>query len=210
MSTSALTPAPTNNASAALVVFGLDNGGKPHASVFAQPDADLAEKAAGLMGMHAFRLTEPEHLTAVAELPAGRVFSSGRAFVPFVRRALYDHLATMGGVPAAKPTVRLAGPQTRLSKIKATSGDEQTTVEGEKANGDRAGPAYASEKRGDSLVAGTVVLAPELGASWWEAVVVAASDESVTLKWRDFPAERPFQRKRNQIAALPDGYVAPV
>ena len=36
----------------AIVVFGRDNSSKPHASCFDQAQAELAEKAAGLMGMH--------------------------------------------------------------------------------------------------------------------------------------------------------------
>ena len=70
----------TDHAPPALVVYGRDDGGKPHASVFADSEADLAEMAAGLMGMRAFRLAEPEHLATVAGLPQGRVFASGRYF----------------------------------------------------------------------------------------------------------------------------------
>ena len=210
MSTSALIPAPTDNAPPALVVYGLDESGKPHASLFAATDVDLAEKAAGLMSMCAFRLTEPDHLTTVAGLPQGRVFASGKAFVPFVKRALYDRLTALGGAPEPKPMSRPADPPARSAKTKVADGAELTNVEGEKADGDEPAPADASEKQSDPLAPGTVVLAPEVGASWWEAVVVAVKSESVTLKWRDFPAERSFQRKRNQIAALPDGYVPPV
>ena len=36
----------------AIVVFGRDNSRKPHASVFDQAHAELAQKAADLMGMH--------------------------------------------------------------------------------------------------------------------------------------------------------------
>ena len=88
----------------ALVVYGRDDGGKPHASVFADSEADLAEMAAGLMGMRAFRLAEPEHLATVAGLPQGRVFASGKAFVPFVKAAVYDRLTALGGEPAPKVT----------------------------------------------------------------------------------------------------------
>ena len=39
------------DASVALVVFGRDEGGRPHASTFKAADAQLAERAAALMGM---------------------------------------------------------------------------------------------------------------------------------------------------------------
>src|SRR5215203_566666 len=82
----------------ALVVFGLDATGKPHASAFDGADADLAEKAAGLMGMHALRPETDEQRQIAAKLPRGRVFASGRAFVPFVRAPLYEALTAFGGV----------------------------------------------------------------------------------------------------------------
>jgi hypothetical protein len=73
----------------ALVVFGLDDTKRPHASAFGARQAELAEKAAGLMGMTALRLATAEQKALAAKLPRGRVFASGRAFVPFVRAGLY-------------------------------------------------------------------------------------------------------------------------
>ena len=210
MSTNDLAAVPAINFSPALVVYGQDDGGRPHASVFAESDADLAEKAAGLMGMRAFRLTDPDHLATVAGLPQGRVFASGKAFVPYTKKALYDRLTALGGAPEPKPISQPARPLDRSAKTKVADGVELADAKIGKADGDETAPAAASENRTNPLVVGTVVLAPEVGASWWEAVVVAAKGESVTLKWRDFPAERPFQRTRNQVAAMPDRYIPPV
>src|SRR3954447_16758635 len=68
----------------ALVVFGRDEAGKAHASSFAQGEAKLAERAAGLMGLRLLPvITEAEQALA-AKVPRGRVFASGKAFVPFV------------------------------------------------------------------------------------------------------------------------------
>src|SRR4051812_23404994 len=83
-------------AAAALVVFGRDNAGKPHASRFDASDAELAEKAAGLMGMQVLRPDTGEQRALAAKLPRGRVFASGRAFVPFVKAAVYGPLAAFG------------------------------------------------------------------------------------------------------------------
>jgi hypothetical protein len=63
-------------AEAALVVFGLDDSKKAHAAWFSQADAELAERAAGLMGMRALRVATPEH----------------RGFVPFCKMATYERL----------------------------------------------------------------------------------------------------------------------
>src|SRR3954452_21782059 len=85
-----------SHAATALVVFGRDNGGKPHASRFDASEAELAEKAAGLMGMQVMRPENAEHRELAAKLPRGRVFASGRAFVPFVKAAIYAPLAAFG------------------------------------------------------------------------------------------------------------------
>jgi hypothetical protein len=85
----------------AVVVFGRDEAGRPRASAFGQSEADLATKAAGLMGMQLLRIGSDEHRTLAAKLPRGRVFASGRAFVPFVKAGLYEALTALAGVPAA-------------------------------------------------------------------------------------------------------------
>ena len=85
MSATTQTTIPEADASAlALVVFGRDEAGKPHASAFDSSEAELAEKAAGLMGMRMLRIETDEQRDLAAKVPRGRVFASGRAFVPFV------------------------------------------------------------------------------------------------------------------------------
>jgi hypothetical protein len=85
-----------------LVVFGIDGEGKPRASRFAERDAELATKAAGLLG---FRLAwiMDEAGRAIAEgLPGGNVFARGYGFVRLVRQSVFDKLsaAVDGGVTA--------------------------------------------------------------------------------------------------------------
>src|SRR4051794_14640931 len=84
------------HAATALIVFGRDNSGKPHASRFDASEAEVAEKAAGLMGMQVLRPETGEEQALAAKLPRGRVFASGRAFVPFVKAAVYGPLAAFG------------------------------------------------------------------------------------------------------------------
>src|SRR3954469_1252231 len=93
------TPAETISAPPppALIVFGRDEAGKPHASRFSHADADLAERAAGLMGMRVLRVTGEEEIALAERLPAGRVFASGRAFVPFVAGSTFASLVAAAG-----------------------------------------------------------------------------------------------------------------
>src|SRR5436190_8985770 len=85
-----------------LVVLGIDIESKPHASRFAEPDAPFVQRAAELMGFHVVRVPpDNDELHAIAEkLPLGKIFATGRAFVPFVSRSALDKLATLveGGV----------------------------------------------------------------------------------------------------------------
>lgn len=63
-----------------VIVFGLDDAGKAHASWFTKPDAELAEKAAGLMGYKVLPVTSPDIAAKAQELAEGRIFSSGKGF----------------------------------------------------------------------------------------------------------------------------------
>ena len=74
-----------------LIVLGVDIDGKPHASRFEAADAPLVTRAAELMSFHLIRVSpEKQDLYGIAEqLPFGKIFASGRAFVPFVARAVF-------------------------------------------------------------------------------------------------------------------------
>ena len=72
-----------------LVVFGLDPEGKPRAARFADPDAELAVKAAALLGYRALRISDAEILEA---LPDGDVFARGNGFIKRVSLSVFDKL----------------------------------------------------------------------------------------------------------------------
>jgi hypothetical protein len=90
-----------------LVMYGLGEDRRPHAARFSSSDEPAVLKAAGLMGL-AIARADSEALKALAkQLPAGRIFATGRALVPFVRQAVYDQLVSQGkplaGSAATKP-----------------------------------------------------------------------------------------------------------
>ncbi len=88
-------PAPAAGPVRAVVVFGTDATGKPRAAYFEAAYADLAAKAAGLMQLHTLPVTTAEERELAAKLPAGKIYESGRGFVPFIRRDLYDRLIAL-------------------------------------------------------------------------------------------------------------------
>jgi succinylarginine dihydrolase len=78
-----------------LVVFGIDREGKPRASRFADRDAELATKAAAVLG---FRLAWVKNKAGreIAEaLPEGNVFARGNAFVRLVRQSAFEKLSAL-------------------------------------------------------------------------------------------------------------------
>ncbi len=42
-----------------------------------------------------------------------------------------------------------------------------------------------------------------IGDGWWESLVLCVNGETFTLKWRDYPRERTFVRRRTELALLP-------
>lgn len=116
----AATPSPV--AAPSFIVLGRDEGGKAHASWFEAADRDAAERAAGLMGMHGLAVDD-DGLAAIARrLPRGKLFASGRAFVPFVKGSTFDQLA------ARLPMSALTRP------VRATPASNQDDAEGAQAS----------------------------------------------------------------------------
>jgi hypothetical protein len=169
-----------------IVVLGIDVDGRPHASRFEERDASFVQRAAELMGFHVVRVApDNDELHGIAErLPLGKIFATGRAFVPFVSRSAFDRLATMveGGVTTRAPQA-----------IGANQAAEMLQAESD----DTADALWAK------VEVGTVVLAaqPDLyGPGWWEGVVVGVDGDDLTLRWMDDPELEPFHLSRRDIA----------
>jgi hypothetical protein len=152
-----------------LVVLGIGTDGKPHASRFASSDASLVARAANLMRFHMIEVgPENDELYRAAEkLPRGRIFSTGRGFVPYVNRAVFDKLAAL--VPGDVSTPRAVPLDTSgLPTTEMFTADAITTAE----------MLWAK------IEVGTLVLAeqPELyGPGWWEGVVVDINGDELTI-----------------------------
>src|SRR3954454_23041869 len=89
------------------VVLGTGTDGKAHASRFEPRDQPFVARAAALMGFHVISVSpESKELHGIAAaLPLGKIFATGRAFVPFVSRAAYEKLVPLveDGISSAKP-----------------------------------------------------------------------------------------------------------
>jgi hypothetical protein len=85
-----------------LVVFGIDSEGKARASRFADRDAELAIKAATLLGFRVASMNDEAGRDIANALACGNVFARGNGFVRLVRQSVFARLCTVvdGGVAA--------------------------------------------------------------------------------------------------------------
>ena len=169
----------------AVVVFGKDEAGKAHASRFGEADAELAIKAAGLMGFQVLRVTSPEIASKALEVPLGRIFeSSGRGFVPFCRTAVFEALCGFDGAFAPPPP-----PEPQPEPPLAVTGTPQ---------------------RWEDIGIGSLVLASTgEDQGWFEAIVAEARGEGLyVLRWQGWLDDPAFVRRADGLALLPTPAVA--
>lgn len=183
----------------AVVVFGTDDAGKSHASWFEASEATLATKAASLMGMTAIPLATDEHRAVVTGVARGRVFGSGRAFVPFAKASLHAKLAALAeevGVLSAPAPDRDAG---------GPDGGRGQTAPGNDEPGE---PAHRPKDWPEIQLGSIVLMSEGVGHGWYVGVVTEAKpDDLFVLKWRDWPEEPTVVRRREHLALFHPDFV---
>src|SRR4051794_28113915 len=105
--TPAAEPAPAKKASPraakpvtsepAVIVFGRSVYGIPQAAWFPASEADLATRAARLMGLRVPRVEDNTHRALAAQLRPGQVYASDRTFAPAVTKDVFDKLCELAG-----------------------------------------------------------------------------------------------------------------
>ena len=95
-----------------LVLFGIDNRGKPKEARFGKEHASLAMKAATQLQLKVLPSDNPKVAEIAARLPVGRVHATCRTFA-LICRDLYDKLATAAPNGNGHPTSPPTGPQVR-------------------------------------------------------------------------------------------------
>jgi len=181
--------APATTSPAPVVLFGIDSHGKPKGARFGQKDADLALKAASQLQLNGLASNDPRVAEIVARLPVGRVHATGRTFVPFIRRDLYDRLIAVaangnGHAPARAMASQSAGAATAKPS----------------------GSAPNLPRHWHEVGLGDLVVAQQsLEDGWYEAIVIEVNGDMLTLRWRDYPRERKLVRHRLRLALLYPG-----
>jgi hypothetical protein len=164
----------------AIVVHGTDEHGKPRAARFPGEQLDLVNKAAALMHLQFCRAISPAVAEIAQKLPAGRIYSNGRGFVPNVRSELY-----------AKLLDALAGRQGKAEPA---------------AMSYPLPPSWEGIEIGHLVLAR---YDPAEAEGWWKAIVVEKTGDMLTLKWRDEPRKPKFVRHRLTVALLDPNAAAP-
>ena len=137
-----------------VVLFGLDSRGKPKAARFSKEHAGLAIKAASQLALQVVAGNDPELAEIAARLPVGRVHATGRTFVPFIRRDLYDKLVAAAANGNTHPT----------SPPNGSSGASGSTP---------GGSAPRLPQNWQAIGLGDLVLASQSREdAWYEAIVV--------------------------------------
>jgi hypothetical protein len=170
---------------APVVLFGIDSRGKPKAARFGKDHAKLAVKAASQLQLRVLANDSPKIAEIAARLPHGRVHATGRTFVPFIRRDLYDKLVAVAANGNSPPTNPPAG---------GSPG----------APGSTSGGSPPSLPRSWKEIApGQLVIAQEtLEDGWWEAIVLERNGDMLTLRWRDYPKQAKCVRHRAVVALI--------
>jgi hypothetical protein len=173
-----------------VVLFGIDSRGKPKAARFGKQHAGLALKAATQLQLQVLASNDPKIADLASQLPVGRVHATGRMFVPFIRRDLYDQLV------AAAPNGNLHQPPT-----------PPASGAGSGAAGSRPPGSSAKLPRNwQEIGIGDLVVAQQsVEDGWYEAIVLEANGDMLTTRWRDYPRERKIVRHRLRLALLYPG-----
>ena len=181
-----------------IVLYGLDENEKPRAARFIDTvNRELLRKAAASLDLELYAATSPELAEIARKLPPGRLYSSGRGFVPNVRRALYDTLMDL--IPAGGSD---------LNSARATAGKENgitgAAIPKNEAGteGNSAGAPGLPKSWKDIAANHMVLVQQSLSDGWCEAIVVERQGDVLTVRWRDYPKYRPFRVHVDAVALL--------
>ena len=97
----------------ALILFGNDHAGCPHAGWFPGDELVVAERASGVLGYVALRITNEEEYVFARLLPRGHVGCDGQVHVPLLSPEFVATLRALILGDVYRPTRRMAASHQR-------------------------------------------------------------------------------------------------
>lgn len=176
-----------------LFVLGLDLDNKPRGGRFDKVDDRIVSVALDL-GLAAVIKASTEFGQVAQKLPAGRLYASGKAFIPAIKEALLTELMTV---------LRKPGDESEAYRLE----NRPKKKDGEEPAAKCKSPITPGLPRSwEEVDVGHMVLAHEgYEDGWWEAVVVKREDDTLTLQYRDSPKLPTFVRHLNTVALVNPG-----
>jgi hypothetical protein len=179
----------TANAPDKLFVFGLDEDGKPRGARFPEFNEKVVS-AAAQMKLASVHPASPAVTEIGMKLPVGRLYASGKAFVPPIRRDLLGKLKAALEVPGDVSHVQEPAPAPSPDKTKA------------------GGVVAAGLPRTwESIDVGQLVLVEDddPGFGWWPCLVIKREHQVLTLRLRDYPDKGTYVRHIVQVGLVNPG-----
>ena len=128
-----------------LFVLGLDENGKPRGARFAELKDNIASAAVDMNCR--VLINQPEAVSDIAmKLPAGRIYASGKAFIPNIRRDLYDKISEAARIVAENSDAQIDVGATEQSAAVKSATDQADAASSVKATSLHSGPGTFQSK----------------------------------------------------------------
>jgi hypothetical protein len=186
-----------------LFVLGLDENEKPRGARFAELKDKTVSAAMDLNCR--ILIGQPDTVSEIAmKLPVGRIYASGKAFIPNIRRDLYDKISEAARIAAEKSDAEIeAGAAERSAEIKSVIAKADAAL----AEARCVSPVTSGLPRSwEEINVGHMCLLHEsLDSGWWEAVVIKREGDVLTLRLRDYPKQGTWIRHISTVALVNPG-----
>jgi hypothetical protein len=186
-----------------LFVYGQDEAGKPRGARFPATEMERLFPVVSSMNLKFYEGSTEELIALGMKLPVGRFHARGKAFIPNIRRDLYDKIL------AALVSFKEQADRSQEERTAAARSDKKPdSGPASSPEPDVATLASGLPQDWPSIASGHMVLVQEsLEEGWWEAIVIARENDILTLRYRDFPKVPKFDRHVSTIAMINPGPV---
>jgi len=185
----------------AMFVFGKDENGQARGARFLEAKSEI-ELAAKDLGLQIVKSPVGAFAELAMKLPLGRMYASGKAFIPNIRADLHAKLLN-----SEKSSLQAAD-AAEVGIVPESLDNLEGIPDKEPYPPLPTYPALAQDWQNidiDHLV----LLHGGATVGWWEAVVVQRQQNILTLRLRDYPQQGLFLRHRFAVALTNPGKASP-